>query len=182
MKKTLFIIPVIALAMIACGGGGETGGEDAAAEETTEEAGDAALTGAATDLSEYGMNYTIVLPQKNNVQTVITETDWGGVEVQAGEMFWLTIAYGEGDIDLLKFDLEEDLMYKSEILEESENHLLYKREIENSGMDPEFHFMYVLRLEGDAIEVQNSKDASFNEEAIRAMLASAKSMAEKGGA
>ena len=49
-------------------------------------------------------------------------------------------------------------------------------------MDPEHHFMYVLRLEGDAIEVQNSKDATFSEEAIRAMLASAKSLTVKGGA
>lgn len=179
MKRLIYLIPVIALSLIACGGGGEgaSSGEDNAAE------GASTMEGVNTDLSEYGMDYTIVLPENKSVLTDVVATDWGGIEIRQGESFMLSIAYGEGDIDLLKFDLEEDLVYKSEILEESENHILYKREIEGSGMDPEFHFLYVLSEDGgDAIEIQNLKETSFKEEAIRKMLESAKSLSAKGGA
>ncbi len=128
------------------------------------------------------MDYTIVLPEKANVETAIMANDWGGIEIKQGEGFQLSIAYGEGDIDLLKFDMEEDLVYKSEILDEGENYIMYKRQIEGSGMDPEVHFMYVILVQDDAIEVQNSKDVSFSEESIKVMLTSAKSLAAKAGA
>jgi len=181
MKKLLYILPIALLPMLSCGGSGEQTEteEEGIVEGSAEEA---EASGVSTDLSEFGMDYTIILPEKSNVQTEISANDWGGIDIKQGEGFMLSIAYGEGDIDLLKFDMEDDLVYKSEILEDSENLILYKREIEGSGMDPEYHFMYVLRLEGDAIEVQNSKDATFGEEAIKAMLTAAKSLKMKEGA
>ncbi len=180
MKKLLYILPIALLPVLSCGGGGEqTESEEGTAEETSVEA---EATGVSTDLSEFGMDYSIILPDKSNVETVIASNDWGGIDIKQGEGFILSIEYGEGDIDLLKFDMEDDLVYKYEILDEGENYLVYKREIEGSGMDPEYHFMYVIRLEGDAIEVQNSKDVTFSEESISAMLSAAKSMSVKGGA
>ena len=173
MKKYIYLLPILAIALISCGGGDSTDQTENASEETTE------MAGVLTDLSQYGMNYTIVLPDKKNVETEITATDWGSVEIRQGNMFMISIGFGEGDIDLLKFDLEEDLVYKSQILEESPNHLVYKREIQDSGMEPEYHFLYVMRLTGDAIEIQNLKDATFNEESIKTMLQSAQSLKAK---
>lgn len=172
MKKLIYILPMIILALTSCGGD-NAGKEDSANAENPE------MTGVVTDLATYGWNYSITLPDKKNVQTEINATDWGSVDIRQGDMFVMSIAFGEGDLDLIKFDLEEDLIYKSQILEESENHIVYKREIEDSGMEPEFHFMYVIKLSGEAIEIQNSKDFTFNEEAIRNMLASARSFKAK---
>lgn len=134
-----------------------------------------AMQGNTKDLSEYGLNYTIVLPDDQSTQTDIMANDWGGIEIMKGENFMLQIAFGEGDIELLKSDLNSDLVYKTEILEESPDLILYKREIPNTEMDPEYHFMYVHREGSDAIEIQNIKAATFNEEMIRKMLQSAKS-------
>lgn len=178
MKKLFYILPIAALTIISCGGGGNDNAEGDAMENSES----AEMTGTSTDLSEHGMDYTIVLPEKKNLITDIAANDWGGIEIRQGEVFLVSIAYGEGDVDLLKFDLEEDLVYKAEILEESEDHILYKKEIEGSGMDPEYHFLYVHRLDGDAIEIQNLKDVSFNEEQARAMLNAAKTFAPKSGA
>jgi hypothetical protein len=174
MKKLIYFIPVMALAFISCGGG-----EAGTSEEGNAEATETEMTGKTIDLSEYGMDFTIVVPDKANLQTEVIATDWGGVEIIQGENFMLSIAYGEGDLDLLKFDLGEDLVYKSEILEDSPDHLLYKRSIEGADVVPEHHFLYVLKIDGDAVEVQNSKDASFSEEAARAMLKSAMSLKVK---
>lgn len=179
MKKINYILPFVVSALMACGGGDgqtgeEAGGENAATEESIE--------GVATDLTEYGMPYSITLPEGGSGELTITATDWGGVEINKGDNFRMSIAYGEGDLDLLKFDLEEDLVYKAEIIEEADNYVVYKREIPDSGMDAEYHFMYVVPAGDEAIEITNSKDVTHNEEAIRKMLASAKSFKANGGA
>lgn len=178
MKKLIYILPFAALSLLSCGGGeAGSGNENSEAVE-----GNSAMQGVVTDLSEYGMDFTIVLPERKDLITNIEANDWGGIEVRQGENFMISIAYGEGDIDLLKFDLEEDLVYKSQVLEEGENFILYKKEIEGSGMDPEYHFLFVQKVNDEAIEIQNLKEAGFNEESARNMLNAAKSFTPKSGA
>lgn len=178
MKKLIYILPLTVMTLFSCGGG-EAGSENENSEAVE---GNSAMQGVLTDLSEYGMDFTIALPEKKDVITNIVANDWGGLEVRQGENFMISIAYGEGDIDLLKFDLEEDLVYKSQVLEEGENFILYKREIEGSGIDPEYHFLYVQKVEDEAIEIQNLKEAGFNEESARNMLNAAKTFSAKSGA
>ena len=177
MKKFKLLFPAlfVMITLGACGGGEST-------EEGQDESTESAMVGAETDLSPYGFNYVITLPDSKSSELMLSENDWGGLDIMKGEMFMLSIAYGEGNLDLVKSDLQGDLVYKSEILEDDGDHLLYKREIPDSGMEPEYHFIYVFKAGSDIIEIQNSKDASFNEEAIRAMLMSAKSFKAKSGA
>ena len=170
MKKIKYIIPVFISALFACGGGGEPAAEN---EENSTEATET-ISGAETDLTEYGMPYSIVVPSAGSGQVEITANDWGGIEIVKGEGYMMSIAYGEGDIDMLKFDLGEDLVYKAEIIEEGDNFLFYKREIPESGMAPEYHFMVVYSVDGEAIELTNMKEVIFSEEAARNMLNSAK--------
>ena len=174
MKKLLYYIPVMALALMSCGGG-----ENTPEGEATTENAEAEMKGVSADLSEYGMDLTITLPEKPNLQTEIMANDWGGIEIRQGDHFMMTIAYGEGDLDLMKFDLNEDLVYKSEILDESADHLLYKRVIEGADLEAEHHFVYVFRAGNEVIEIQNSKDATFTEEDARAMLQSARTVKAK---
>lgn len=174
MKKIKYIIPVFISALIACGGGGEPAAES---EENGTEATET-MSGAETDLTEYGMPFSIVVPDAGSGQVEIKANDWGGVEIVKGEGYMMSIAYGEGDIDMLKFDMGEDLVYSSEIIEEGENFVFYKREIPESGMAPEYHFMVVYMMDGEAIELTNMKDVIFGEEAARKMLNSAKTFKE----
>ena len=169
MKKIKYIIPVFISALIACGGGGETAAES---EENGTESTES-ISGAETELSDYGMPFIIVVPDAGSGEVEIIANDWGGVEIVKGEGYMMSIAYGEGDIDLLKFDMEEDLVYKSSIIEEGENFIIYKREIPESGMEPEYHFMVVFPVDGEAMELSNMKDVIFGEKAVRNMLQSA---------
>ena len=175
MKKILYLMPFALLGLFACGNGGESTGED----ESTEKA--STMKGAVTDLSPYGLNCVITLPDGESSQLEINTNDWGGVEIVKGETFMIEMANGDGDLALLKSDLEGDLVYQAEVIEETPEYLLYKREIPGSGMDPEYHFLYVFNNGGDIIEIQNMKSANFNEEAIRKMLESAKSTSAKAG-
>ncbi|MEQ8325070.1 MAG: hypothetical protein RIC15_02925 [Vicingaceae bacterium] len=177
MKKFIYLLPFLIAGLMACGGG-ET---DSESEDTQMGEADQAIKGVETDLSDYGMPYTITIPD-GQAELIIEAFDWGGVQIARGENFIMSIAYGEGDIDILKFDMEEDLIYKSEILEEGDNYIMYKREIPDSGMEPEYHFMYVDSGPDEAIEITNSKDVNYGEEAIRKMLASAKTFKAKAGA
>lgn len=177
MKKFKYIIPVFISALIACGGGGEPAAEgEESGTESTE-----AVTGAETDLSEYGMPFSIVVPEAGSGQVEIMANDWGGVEIVKGETYMVSIAYGEGDLDLLKFDLEEDDLYTGSILEEGENFLLYKKEIPESGMDAEHHFMLVFPTGDDPVEITNMKDVIYSEDAARNMLNSAKTFKAAAG-
>jgi len=178
MKKLLYILPLTTAFLLACGGGTESTEEtqdSSATEENIE-----AAQGAATDLSDFGMPYSIVIPDAGSAE--ITENDWGGIEIINGEGFMITLSFGEGNLELLKSDLEGDAVYTSTILEEGENYIVYKREIPDAGVTPEVHFMYVASFGEDVIEIQNMKDVTYGEDAIKNMLASAKSFASAGGA
>ncbi len=181
MKKLLYILPLAVI--VACGGGAEQegGAEGEGAEATQENAANAAAM-ESVDLSTYGWDYTIDLPKKD-MEANIMENNWGGLDIQYGQNFWLTVNYGEGDLDIKKFDLEEAEFYVAEILDESENHILYKLTDKAGSLKPTFHLYYTMKLaDGDAIEIENSKDADFNEDAARSMLASAMTLKAKGGA
>ena len=177
MKKLLYILPLTVAFLFACGGGTEsTEGTDET--ESTEEVVEAA-EGTATDLSDFGLPYALVIPDAGSAQ--ISENDWGGVEIVNGDGFMISLSFGEGNLELLKSDLNDDAVYTSTILDEGENYIVYKREIPDAGVTPEVHFMYVATFGEDVIEVQNMKDVTYEEGAIKTMLSSAKSMTTAGG-
>ena len=173
MNKYITFIGLLSMMFfVACGGGesGSSESEDQAVDESASMAGMKELS-----LVEHGMDISIMVPDENTGIAEVIATDWS-VEIRVGEGFMISVSIGEGDLALLKSDLEEDLVYKSEILEETESYIVYKREIENSGMEPEHHFFYIADIDGDQYDVQNLKDVTYSKEAIDRMLASAKSI------
>ncbi len=173
MNKAIAIVSLFSMVMFSACGGGESTGDQAEGQATEESASMQGMK--ELNLGEYGMDISIMIPDENTGMAEVIAADWS-VEIRVGEGFMISVSIGEGDLELLKSDLQEDLVYKSEILDESPSHIVYKREIENSGMEPEHHFFYIADVEGDQYDVQNLKDVTYSKEAIDRMLASAKSI------
>lgn len=173
MNKSITLISAFLIVLLsACGGGDSSTDqtEGQASEEMSDMQGMTEL-----NLTDYGLDLSIMIPDENTGVAEVIATDWS-VEIRVGEGFMISVSIGEGDLELLKSDLMEDLVYKAEILDESESHIVYKREIENSGMEPEHHFFLITDIDGDQYDVQNLKDVTYSKEAIDRMLMSAKSI------
>lgn len=176
MKKiTYFLMAATMSTLMACGGGAN---QDAAHDDANnaEQAPD--LTGFEQyDLGPHDMELTIMIPGGGSPDAMAN--DWGGVDLALGESFMISIANGEGDMELLKADLNDDLVYTATIVEEGADYLIYSRVIADTEMKPEFHFFLKKDFNGDIYEVSNMKDEVFGEGAVRNMLKSAQTLAQK---
>lgn len=171
MRKLSYIFLVLALTtFIACGGDGEN------KEENTLE--QVELKGfEELDLTEWGFNLTVMIPEaETNGDADVVLTERGALEVTVGTDFGIEIMYGEGDIEMLKMDLKEDLVFKSEILTEEENALVYKQDIPDSGVKTQNHFFYKAVIGSDIYEVRDIMDGEFGEGMIQKMLEAAKTI------
>ena len=117
MKRLTYILAAFLLInFLSCG----EGGSDVEVVEDVAEG--SVLKGyEKLDLSQWGFNMTIMVPNAEiNGEPEIILTDRGALEVVVGLYFGIEIMYGEGDIELLKMDLKDDLVFSSEIVKEEE--------------------------------------------------------------
>ncbi len=169
MKKLTYLFAIImALSITACGGG-ETVDDTV---ETVELKGFEEL-----DLSEWGFDLVVMVPEAGthgDPEVVLTER--GALEIVVGLDFGLEIMYGEADIELLKMDLKDDLVFTSEIVKEEENAIIYSQDIPDSGVKTQNHFLYKAVVGVDTYEVRDILDGEYGEGMIEKMLSSAKTI------
>ena len=84
--------------------------------------------------------------------------------------------YGEGDLELLKMDLKEDLVFSHKIIKEEENALVYSRDIPDSGVKTQNHFFYKAVVGNDIYEVRDLMDGDYGQGMIEEMLSAAKTI------
>ena len=121
----------------------------------------------------------IMIPNaEDNGEPQVVLTERGALEIVVGQAYGVEIMYGEGDIELLKMDLKEDLVFTSEILKEEPNALIYKQDIPDSGIKTQNHFFYKAQIGADIYEVRDLIDGSFGSGMIESMLNSAKTLRE----
>tara|TARA_R110000868_G_scaffold121081_5_gene321287 strand:+ start:55 stop:576 length:522 start_codon:yes stop_codon:yes gene_type:complete len=172
MRK-LRLLSLFALIVLfsACGSGEEK--SSAKEEETLNENYNKMIQ---TDLSEYGLNATIYIPDESKGKAEISETSWGSINIEVGENFGLEIIPFGMSIEDKKIELQGDLVYNTEYIEQTENLLVFTKVIKDSDMEPEVHFFYVTKVDGEQVEVKNTKDRTFRKEAVDKMVESAKSL------
>lgn len=170
-KLRLLSLFAIIVLFSACGGGEEK--SSATEEETLNENYDKMIQ---TDLSEYGLNATIYIPDESKGKAEISETSWGSINIEVGENFGLEIIPFGMSIEDKKIELQGDLVYNTEYIEQTENLLVFTKVIKDSDMEPEVHFFYVTKVDGEQVEVKNTKDRTFRKEAVDKMVESAKSL------
>jgi hypothetical protein len=171
MKKIIYLFStIIALSLTACGGG---------AEEPVEEVVETVVLKGfeELDLSEWGFNLIVMVPNEEiHGAPEVTLTERGALEIEVGLGFGLEIMYGEADIELLKMDLKEDLVFTSEIIKEEENALIYSQNIPDSGVKTQNHFLYKAQIGTEVYEVRDIIDGEFGSGMIEKMLEAAKTI------
>lgn len=169
MKRVAYLFAtIIALSFTACGG--EEGTEDTI--EVVELKGYEEL-----NLSEWGFDLVVMVPEAEihgAPEVVLTER--GALEILVGLDFGLEIMFGEGDIELLKMDLKDDLVFISEIIKEEENAIIYTQDIPDSGVKTQNHFLYKAEVGVDVYEVRDVIDGEFGSGMIEKMLEAAKTI------
>ena len=175
MKRLAYILLAFVLITFTACGGGESTGEDVVADEQNEAP---KLKGYEEfDLSPWGFNLSVMVPDAaaNGAPEVIL-TERGALEVKVGTAFGLEIMYGEGDIELLKMDLKEDLVFSHEIIKEEENALIYSQDIPDAGVKTQNHFFYKAQIGNEIFEVREILDGEYGKGMIEEMLAAAKTI------
>jgi len=169
--KTFVLLSFIGLA--ACTNPGTSESGDAAAEQGDEIMVPELRGTVGLNMSEYGLPLSIMVPDTTVGFPDVADQSYGAMELRVGKYYQVQILEG-GDLNLLKTDLAGDLLMKSTIVEEGDNYILYKSEIDGSFIDPEFHFCVVSNINGIDYEISDIKgDVTFPESAIRLMLQAA---------
>ncbi|MBL4594336.1 MAG: hypothetical protein JKX68_11060 [Flavobacteriales bacterium] len=167
---TYLFATILVLSFTACGDG-ENEGTDEIIDKVE-------LKGyEELNLSEWGFELTVMVPKAEihgAPEVVLTER--GALEIIVGLDFGLEIMYGEADIELLKMDLQEDLVFISEIVKEEENAIIYTQDIPDSGVKTQNHFLYKAEIGIDIFEVRDVIDGEFGSGMIEKMLEAAKTI------
>ena len=183
MKLNRFFSVLLVALLTACGGGGdrEGSGEESSGSATPASELPDVLTRATTqlDLSEYFMPFELYVPDSTRGVPMIEETSFGEVSVHVGKTYHIIIAEG-GDLAMKKADLEGDLTFTHEIVEEGADYILYKSTIKDSYLEPEFHFYAVKQVGGTSYEFHDYSDEGGYAQTVAAfMLESVKHLQPK---
>ena len=172
MKQLIYILTACLLI------GWASCGDKTTNDATTEDLEVTELKGyEEIDLSKWGFNLTMMIPNaEENGEPKIELTEMGSVQIVIGSSFGVEIMYGEGNIELLKKDLKEDLVFSSEILKEEENAIVYTQDIPDAGVKTQNHFFYKAQVGNDTFEVRDLMEGEYGEGMIEKMLTAAKTI------
>jgi hypothetical protein len=161
------MLPILTITLLACGG------------EEKKESIQAPAGMVTLDLSKYGKQFSIFIPDTTNAKLEIIEQSWGALEVRVGKKFQLSITEDPGDIELRKSDIKSNdiNVFKSYIIEEP---LAMMWESENTK--PEYHFYMIQKMGSNTYVFEDIVPADgepLGKEAIQKMFDSSKNIIEK---
>lgn len=175
MKQLIYLFSaIVLLSVTSCGG-------DKPVDNTEDVVEAPKLKGyEELDLNQWGFEMTLMVPNAaDNGEPEVVLTERGALEVLVGTSFGIEIMFGEGDIDLLKTDLKENLVFNSEIVKEEEDAIVYTQEIPDAGVKTQNHFFYKKQIGADVYEIRDLIDGEYGINMIEQMLAAAKTIKEK---
>ena len=169
MKKTLILLSALTLsvAFTSCG-----------SKETKQDI--QAPSGMfALDLSKYGKQFSVFVPDTTSAKLEVTEQSWGALEVKVGKNFHISITEDPGDMELRKSDIKSNdiNVFKSFVVDEPLS-IMWESQITK----PEFHFYSIQKNGANTYVFEDVVPADgepFPKEAIQKMFESAKTIIEK---
>lgn len=123
-------------------------------------------------LADYQLPFTLIVPDSNRGIPEVLVTTYGETDVMVGPTFHVVIAEG-GDLKAKTDALGQDILYKHTVLESGADFILYKSELPDAGMEPEFHFYAVKTVGANTYEIRDySDEGGYAETVARFMLES----------
>ena len=127
------------------------------------------------DLSPYGYNLEIYIPDSTQGIPEAELTDWGAIVLTVGNDYGVEINYNDGGLELLKEDLNLSDVFKSTILKEEPEGIVYKQEIPDANI-VKYHFMVVKNFGADVFEIKDLMDNDYTQSAIEKMFEASKTL------
>jgi len=169
MKKLFTILSVIALsiAISSCGG------------KETQENVEAPAGMVALDLSKFGKQFSVFVPDTTAAKLEVIEQSWGALEIKVGKGFHLSITEDPGDMELRKSDIKSNdvNIFKSFVIDEPLTIMW-----ESAITKPEFHFYSIQKIGNNTYVFEDVVPADgepLSKDAVQKMLDSAKKIIEK---
>ncbi len=169
MKKIFTLLTALTITFVfaACGG------------KDTKENIQAPAGMVVLDLSKFGKQFSIFVPDTTAAKLEITEQSWGALEVKVGKNFKISITEDPGDIELKKSDIKSNdvNIFKSYVVEEPLT-IMWESEITK----PEYHFYTIQKAGGNTYvfeDIVSADGEPLGKEAVQKMLDSAKQIIEK---
>ena len=169
MKKLVTLLSAFALslAITSCGGKG------------TKQNIEAPAGMVALDLSKFGKQFSIFVPDTTAAKLEVVEQSWGALEIKVGKNFHLSITEDPGDIELRKSDIKSNdvNIFKSFVVEEPLTIMW-----ESAITKPEYHFYSIKKIGNNNYVFEDVVPADgepLGKDAIQKMYDSAKNIIEK---
>ena len=180
--KTIKFIGAIAISMslFACAGAATA----ESSEENTEKSAQAEVDYEGmelVDLSEFLVNASMQLPDESKGPRKIQNSATESIEIMLGDKFGIELIPFGLSITEKQEELNGDLVYNIEYLEETPDKIVYKKTIKDSKIEPEFHFFLTKEINGEPFSVK-SLNKAFRKKAIEKMVLSAESLTEQNPA
>ena len=133
----------------------------------------------ALDLSRFGKQFSLFVPDTVAAKLVVVEQSWGALEVSVGKSFHVSITEDPGDMELRKNDIKANdvNIFKSFIIDEPTS-ILWESEI----VKPEYHFYSIKKVGANNYvfeDVMSADGEPFSKDAVQKMFDSAKNIVEK---
>lgn len=172
MKKLITLLSLITLTVSipSCGG------------KDTKQNIEAPAGMVALDLSKYGKQFSIFVPDTTAAKLEITEQSWGALEIKVGKNFHISVTEDPGDMELRKSDIKSNdvNIFKSFIVDEPLTIMW-----ESAITQPEYHFYSIQKVGKNTYVFEDVVPADgqpLGKDAIQKMLDSAKQIIAKENA
>lgn len=169
MKKLFTFLSALTLsvAITSCGG------------KDTKQNIEAPAGMVALDLSKFGKQFSIFVPDTTALKLEIVEQSWGALEIKVGKGFQLSITEDPGDIELRKSDIKSNdvNIFKSFVIDEPLTIMW-----ESAITKPEYHFYSIQKVGNNTYvfeDIVSADGEPLGKDAVQKMLDSAKKIVEK---
>jgi hypothetical protein len=169
MKKLITLLSVftLSIAITSCGG------------KESKQNIEAPAGMVALDLTKFGKQFSIFVPDTTAAKLEVVEQSWGALEIKVGKGFHISITEDPGDIELRKSDIKSNdvNIFKSFVIEEPLTIMW-----ESAITKPEFHFYSIHKVGNNNYvfeDVVAADGEPMGKEAIQKMLDSSKNLIEK---
>jgi hypothetical protein len=122
-------------------------------------------------VNEGGYNFQIVLPKDlmiANTPSISMNEATGELNIRCGEQFWIIASLEKTDIPAIKNMINEDMLFTSRVIEETNNSILFQR-ILPDGTEYDYNYRSISNIDGKPYIFKTSEEGEFSMESVGRM-------------